>query len=147
MKLLKRKGINIVTVFADPNSRRVIYVCKGKYVDTVGSFFIDLLCHHGDPGKIKAACCNMSPAYIKGIGEYFENAQIAFDKFHVMRIMNKGVDAVRRTEQKITSILKKTGYIWLKNPENLTAKQAGSLGSLKDMNLKTVRAYQMKHNL
>ena len=66
----------------------MIYVCKGKDADTVGSFFIDLLCHHGDPGKIKGACCDMSPAYIKGIGEYFENAQITFDKFHIMMIVN-----------------------------------------------------------
>jgi transposase len=143
----EKKGHKYITVFADPNTRRVIYVCKGKDADTLGSFFINLLCHHGNPGKIKGACCDMSPAYIKGIGEYFENAQITFDKFHVMMIVNKGVDAVRRTEQKITSILKKTRYIWLKNPENLTSKQADSLGSLKNINLKTVRAYQMKLNL
>jgi len=51
----------------------------------------------------------MSPAYTRGTGEYLENAQIAFDKFHVMMIVNKGVDAVRRFEQKINGILKKHG--------------------------------------
>ena len=34
----EKKGHKYITVFADPNSRRVIYVCKGKDADTVGSF-------------------------------------------------------------------------------------------------------------
>lgn len=41
----------------------------------------------------------------------------------------------------------KTRYIWLKNPGNLTEKQKKQLGSLKDMNLKTVRAYNIKLSL
>jgi len=140
----EKKGHNYITVFADPGSRKVIYVCKGKDADSVGSFFSYLFSHHGDPRKIKLACCDMSPAYIKGIGEYLENAQITFDKFHVMMIVNKGVDAVRRFEQKINGILKKTRYLWLKNPENLNDRQDTWLHSLKTMNLKTGKAYQMK---
>ena len=43
--------------------------------------------------------------------------------------------------------LKNTRYLWLKNPCNLTEKQKNTLGSLKDMNLKTVRAYNLKLSL
>jgi transposase len=142
----EKKGHNYITVFADPDSRRVIYVCKGKDADTVESFFSYLFCHRGDPRKIKHACCDMSPAFIKGIEEYLENAQITFDKFHVMMIVNKAVDEVRRFEQRINGVLKKTRYLWLKNPENLNVKQGSWLNSLKAMNLKTVRAYHMKLN-
>jgi hypothetical protein len=46
--------------------------------------------------------------------ESLENAQITFDKFHVMMIVNKGVDAVRRFEQRINGILKKHGISGLK---------------------------------
>jgi hypothetical protein len=35
--------------------------------------------------------------------------------------------------------LKRTRYIWSKNPENLTEKQRNDLGSLKDMHLETLR--------
>ena len=79
-------------------------------------FVLELLCHHGDPRKIHLACCDMSPAYISGIPEYLENAEITFDKFHVMMTVNRGVDAVRRAEQKTNEILKKTRFIWLKIP-------------------------------
>lgn len=143
----EKKGHEYITVFADPDSRKVLFVCKGKDADTIGSFVLDLWCHHGDPRKISLACCDMSPAFIKGITEYLENAQITFDKFHVMMVVNSGVDTVRRAEQKTNTILKKTRFIWLKNPCNLTEKQVENLGSLKEMNLKTARAYQMKLNL
>ena len=143
----EKKGHEYITVFADQISRRVLFVCKGKDASTIGKFVLELLCHHGDPRKIHLACCDMSPAYISGIPEYLENAQITFDKFHVMMTVNRGVDAVRRAEQKTNEILKKTRFIWLKNPENLTDKQSDSLKSLKELNLVTALAYQMKLNL
>ena len=54
------------------------------------------------------------------------------------------MDKVRRMEQTGNNMLKKTRYIWLKNPENLTKKQKTSLGTLSKMNLKTTRAYNIK---
>jgi len=61
--------------------------------------------------------------------------------------MNEAVDEVRREEQAENVLLKRTRYIWLKNQCNLTKKQLKRLGSLKDMNLKTVRAYNIKISL
>ena len=89
----------------------------------------------------------MSPAFINGITEYLENAHIIFDKFHVMQLANKAVDEVRRNDQVKNDILKKSPYIWLKNPDNLTKNQKEILASLRSMDLKTARAYQMKINL
>ncbi|MDD4652657.1 MAG: transposase [Methanothrix sp.] len=37
--------------------------------------------------------------------------------------------------------------MWLKNPENLTEKQKKEIGSLKDMRLRTIRAYALKLSL
>ncbi len=89
----------------------------------------------------------MSPAFIAGIESNFENASITFDRFHVMKLMNEAVDQVRREEQAHNASLKRTRYIWLRNPENLTQKQVKELGSLKDMQLKTSRAYEIKLGL
>ncbi len=69
---------------------------------------------------------------------------VTFDKFHVMKLMNEAVDQVRREEQSNNFILKKTRYIWLKNPENLTHKQKATLRPLKDLRLKTMKAYSIK---
>jgi len=143
----ERKGHKYITLFANKVTGYVLYVCKGKDASTVGNFFAELLSHHGNPSKITQACCDMSPAFISGITEYFVNAHIIFDKFHVMQLVNKAVDEVRRIDQVKNVLLKKTRYIWLKNPENLTEKQTKLLASLRTMELKTARAYQMKLNL
>ena len=49
----------------------------------------------------------------------FPEAQLTFDTFHVMKIINEAVDEVRRSEQKIRPELVGTRYIWLRNQENL----------------------------
>lgn len=86
----------------------------------------------------------MSPAFISGIQDKFPNASITFDKFHVMKIMNEAIDKVRRAEQSHNALLKKTRYVWLKNPENLTTKQNETFRSLKDLRLETLKAYGIK---
>ncbi len=50
----------------------------------------------------------MSPAFVRGIEDTFENATITFDKFHILKIVNEALDEVRRMEQKTKPELKKT---------------------------------------
>ena len=64
---------------------------------------------------IEEMCCDMSPAFISGVEKQFPEAQLTFDKFHVMKIINDAVDQVRREESKDRPELKGTRYIWLKN--------------------------------
>jgi transposase len=87
---------------------------------------------------------DMSPPFIKGAKSNFPNAQIIFDKFHVIKLLNEAVDEVRRQEQKTCVDLKLTRYIWLKNEKNLTASQKEKLAKLKDCHLDTAKAYRMK---
>jgi transposase len=42
----------------------------------------------------------MSPSYVSGISKELPQAKITFDKFHVMKAMNEGVNEVRIQEQK-----------------------------------------------
>ena len=86
----------------------------------------------------------MSPAFIAGTAESLPNAQITFDKFHLVKLINQAVDAVRRAEQKSHTELKKSRYLWLKNPRNLSARQRTQLDNLAASNLKTGRAYRIR---
>jgi len=88
----------------------------------------------------------MSPAFIRGVTEQLPKAEITFDKFHVVKLLNEGVDEVRRAEVKDNDILKRTRYLWLKNRDNLTVKQSAQFDDLSQLNLKTARAYQIKTN-
>jgi len=139
-----RKGHDYVTLFSDLDTRRVIFVADGKDSSTVEAFAADLKAHGGDPEAITEVCIDMSGAFIKGTAEHLPNAQITFDKFHAVKIVNDAVDQVRRGEQKTRPELKKTRYIWLKNSTNLTQPQQETLGNLSKSNLKTARSYQMR---
>ena len=139
-----KKGHKYITVVADAEKSKIIYACEGKDSSTITAFKANLEKHNGCVDSIDYVCCDMSPAFIKGVETEIPNASIIFDKFHVMKMINAAVDAVRRTEQSENALLKKTRYIWLKNPENLTKQQAKKLKSLQDMNLKTAQAYHMK---
>ena len=89
----------------------------------------------------------MSPSFIKGLRAHFPKAHLTFDRFHVMQLINRAVDEVRRGEAKDRPELKKTRYIWLKNPSSLRANQAGRLQELRHANLLTADAYRMKLTL
>jgi transposase len=140
----RAKGHKYVSVFIDLDKSKVVHVCEGKDASTIESFKTDLELHKGSSKNINNFCCDMSPAFISGIENTFPNASITFDKFHVMKIMNDAIDRVRREEQSNNAMLKNTRYVWLKNPENLTIKQNETFRSLKDLRLKTLRAYNIK---
>jgi len=143
-----KRGHDYVSLFVDLEVPRVVYVTEGKEAATVKRFKEHLMCHGGDAEKIRQVCCDMSPAFMKGITENFPNASITFDKFHVMKILNEAVDQVRREEQRRRPELKKTRYLWLKNPGNLKKSQGTRLRELRlrHRNLKTNRAYHLRLN-
>jgi len=143
-----RKGHNYLTLFVDLKARKVIFITRGKSNETVKDFVKDIEEHNGKAEKIKQVCCDMSPAFIKGVRENLKSAEITFDKFHIIKLLNEAVDNVRREEVKKESSLKKSRYIFLKNRENLTKKEEKKFQSLSlsKMNLKTMRAYRIRES-
>jgi transposase len=135
---------NYISFFFDLDVKRLLYGVEGRDRDTVSAFADDLSAHGGDSEQIRQVCCDMWPAYISGVKTFFPNAEITFDRFHIIKIMNQAVDEVRRQEAKTTEALKKTRYLWLKNPANLSDKQRLKMDSLAAHNLKTARAYQIR---
>src|SRR4029077_6323892 len=104
----------------------------------------DLVAHGGTPEAIAEVCIDMSPAFIVGTAESLPNPQITFDKFHAVTLTNEGADPVRRAEQKSHVELKKSRYLWLKNPCNLSQRQRAQLANLSAAHLKTGRAYRTR---
>jgi len=142
-----KRGQDYITLVMDMDEKKVLFAVEGKGNETLKAFKEDLIAHNGDPEKIKEASLDMSAAFIKGLCEQFPNAHLTFDRFHVMKMVNKALDEVRRKESKDRPELKKTRYCWLKNPSNLNAQQEATLQELKTSNLLTAEAYRMKLTL
>lgn len=142
------KGHDYITLFVDLQEKRTIHISDGKGSGTVVDFVKYLEDRKGDREHITDVSCDMSPAFIKGVGEQLPKAEITFDKFHILKIINKGVDQVRREEAKENPLLKGARYIFLKNDSNLTVKQKLTKETLclSKLNLKSVRAMNIRES-
>jgi len=76
----------------------VLLAVEGKEADTWDVLPRQLVKHNGHPKAITQIAIDMSPAYRKGVRENFGNAQIVFDKFHVVSQVVQAVEEVRRKE-------------------------------------------------
>jgi len=144
----KAKHHDYITLFVNLLTKKVVYITEGKDSKTIANFVTFLTNHGGEAKQITDVSSDMSKAFIKGIKENLPNAEITFDKFHIIKIINEAVDNVRRQEAKEQSTLKNTRYIFLKNNSSLTSKQLSKLKELKmsKINLKTIRAMHIREN-
>ena len=144
-----RRGQQYVSLFVDLDHNKVLFVAPGKDATTVGAFAEDLKAHAGDPlavSDVSDVSADMSKAFSKGVTKSLPNATVTFDKFHVVSLVNDAVDQVRRIEREDHPELARTRYLWLKNPENLSASQGEKFDAFDVLhsNLQTARAYEIK---
>lgn len=139
-----RRGHNYISLFHDLDQKRLLFACEGRDKAVAAAFVKDLEAHGGQAENIASVCIDMSKSYVAGVGDHLPNAEITFDPFHVMAIVNKAVDLVRRQEAKTEPLLKKTRYLWLRNEANRTQRQQEHFDSLPKSRLKTARAWQIK---
>ena len=139
-----KRGRKYISLFVDIDARKVVYVADGKGADTVARFAEHVDDHNSDASRIKEVCVDMSGAYISGVTENLTEAEITFDKFHAVKLVNDAVDEVRRIESRLRPELKYSRYLWLMNERRLSIEQGLSLEALCRMNLKTARAYRMR---
>jgi len=141
------KSVPLYTQVYDLIERRLLWSGEDRTSETLEAFFDDLGQERCE--QIEAVCCDMWAPYIDAVKKRLPNALLVFDKFHIVRHLLDAVDTVRKEEaQKLKSenpeLLKKSRYIWLKNPWNLTDNQKARLSDLEKLNLKINRAYLLK---
>jgi transposase len=147
----RRKGHNYLTVFVDLQAKRVLLAVEGKDAGVWEHFVQELAKHNGHPKAITQVAIDMSPAYIKGVRDHLGNAVVVYDKYHVVSQVTEAVEAVRRAEVRqdvqARAQLEKTCWLWRKNPEGWTEREAARWEQLKDKPLVTGLAYAMRLQL
>ena len=144
----RRKGHNYLTVFADLLAKRVLFATPGKDASVWEAFAAELLRHNGHPKAIQYVAIDMSPAYIKGVSNNLGNAQVVYDKFHVIQNVVEACDRVRKVESRSNAgkrdLLERTRWMWLKNRVNWTEKEAQKWESMALERCVTGMAYEMR---
>lgn len=141
-----KRGHSYISLFVDLEEARVLFATEGKDAGVFQAFRADLEAHGGRAEQVKELSMDMSAAFQKGASGHFPAAEITFDKFHVIKLLNEAVDQVRRAEQKQRPELKGSRWTWSKNPQNWTKRQQETFEALSPakLNLKTARAYRLK---
>lgn len=113
----KKQGY--ATTFCDLRKHKVFDVVKGKSNSDLSGYLKEL------PGKenVKVVCMDLSTSYRKIVKDWFPNAQIVADRFHVIRLVNH---SMMQTYQQVDPAIKyQRGLLNVlrKNPCNLSEGQ------------------------
>jgi transposase len=144
----RRKGQVYLTVVYDLERRVLLWVGDDRTEEAVRPFFTKEMgirrCR-----TLQVVCMDMWAVYAKLVRQHAPNAQILFDRFHIVKHLNEAVDVVRRElwrrlTSKERTTFKGTRWLLLKNPWNLKDNQKERLSTLVQWNTPLVRAWYLK---
>lgn len=139
-----RRGHKYITIGVDMDAKRIIHAVPGKGQETIAQIQGYLASQEVKPGQITDISMDMSPAFMAGAQKSFPKAQITFDRFHVVKLLNEAMDTVRKLERKENDTLKGHKYTFLKNWDHLSDKRKRELVDLMDEYPVLGEAYRLK---
>ena len=146
------KGHHYVTVVLNLRSGAVVFVGDGKGTEALDNFWKRL---RRARAKVVAVATDMSKAYIRAVRDNLPRAVHVFDHFHVIKLFNEKLTALRRqlyhqaSTDEERKILKGTRWLLLKNPENLDEErnELERLEEALELNKSLSIAYYLKEDL
>ena len=148
-----KKHHNYLTLVSDHASGKIVWGKAGKDAATLDAFFDEI----GDEsaGALKAVSMDMGPAFTKSVTANAPQAVICVDPFHVVKLVTDAFDEVRRTQWQAmreidpvaAKLFKGARWCLLKNPENLSEEQAGTLRRFRRRGGILWQAYKLKEAL
>jgi transposase len=141
-----------ITLVSDLDRGTVEFVAFDRKKSSLDAYFQSLT--PKQLAGIEALAMDMWEPFISSTYEHVPGAadKIVFDRYHIMQHMTRAVDLVRRAENRRLQeanddTLKRTKYLWLFSEENLPEHYAAWFAELKQLNLKTGRAWAIKECL
>lgn len=133
-----------LTVIVDHETGQVVWAAEGKNAETLREYFNSLTAAERE--AVEVITMDMSAAFKKAVEESVPQAVIVYDRFHVMQLLSRAVDEVRRAEMRacldpgMKAALKGTRWVLLKNEWNLTLREQQKLAALPRVNGRLYRA-------
>jgi len=149
-EVARAKGHDYVTVVYDLGTGDLLWVHEGRTAAVLGQFLSALT--EETANGIKAVAMDMGLAYQCAVKKWLPDADIVFDRFHVMQMYNKALASVRRSQFRKADaegkdMLKGSRYLLLSNKCNLKDGQQPMLDALLAANDALNMAYILKEQL
>lgn len=146
-----QKRHEYVTVVCDQESGDVVHVADGRSAEAVKEYLGGF--SEAARAAVETVAMDMWQAYVSAIEEQIPDAskKICFDKFHLAQHLGQAVDQVRREEHRRLmsegdGSLKGSRHLWLTNPSNLSSSRLLELAGLRQVAMKTARAWALKES-
>jgi transposase len=113
-------------------------------------------CLFARASRLRAVSMDMTGGYAKSVREHAPQAEIVIDNYHVVALATKALDEVRREHWNelraagagdTAKAFKDARWSLLKNPEDLTDRQAATLAALQTAGGKVPRAWAHKETV
>jgi transposase len=149
-EIAMRKGHTYLTLIADWDEGRILWVGEGRKYETLKEFFDSL--SEEQKGSLWAIAMDMWDPYIKAVKECCPHVKIVFDQFHAVSSFNRVIDKVRNSEyRKATQagkqVIKGSKYLLLKNRDQLNGEERPRLKALLELNETLSIVYILKDSL
>lgn len=145
-----KKGHVYQAVVINLESREVIYVGEGRSQGCLDGFWVKVKKQNV---SIEAIAVDMWPTYLNSIMEHSPNSLVVYDKFHIVKKMNKALSDVRKklyrqeTLAENKKLLKGTRWLLLYYSDKLPGKAKDRLQEALGVNKPLAEAYYLKEEL
>ena len=141
-----KKRHTYMTIFVDLQSGRILHAVEGTSKEAISPFLRTVA---KKAKKLKAVAMDMSTSYTSAVRECLPNVPIVFDRYHVMALINRQIDGLRREQQlhlniQETKTLKGSRFLLLRNYHELPDNQKGRLDDLLTANQPLFTMHAMK---
>jgi len=149
-----RRGHRYLTVVVCHQTGRLVWAKAGRNKKVIQAFLDEL-----GPGRCRRlthVTCDGAEWIHDTMRKKCKNAAVCLDAFHIVKWASDAVEKIRREmwndarksgDKQLAGEVKGTRWALLKNPENLTGKQATVLADLQRDNARLYRAYLLKEQL
>lgn len=149
-----KKGHRYLTVVCDHLTGKVVWAAKGRSKETVAAFFDAL--GESRSSQLAFVSCDGADWIRSVVAARAAEAIVCLDTFHVVQWATTALDEVRREEW---NRLRRSGqaatakqfkglrWLLLRNWENLSPAQKGTIRDLEKANKRSFRAWQLKEEL
>lgn len=143
-----KKGHEYMTIFINLETSEIIHAVEGKSIDSVTPFMKQL---REKAVNLQAIAMDMNAAYASATKQFLQNVDVVFDRFHVVALLNKTIDEIRRSQQdkcnKIgLKVLKGCRFLLLSNYDKLNSQRQDTLNILLEVNKPLAIAHTMKEH-
>ena len=144
-----RPSRKFITIVRDAVTGDVPSVSRGKGADALKMFSSRI---RRSGAKIRYVCMDMANDYAAWAKETIPKAEIGYDRFHLMKMMNGRLDGVRRRvarkfDEDAAKDLKGKRFVLLRNEGDLDSKGVAELKRIRDINSDLADAHMLKVRL